>query len=80
MCLMYEKTYRKKGRGENMVSEWNPGEKMTREFALTALNEICCFHRRLYFFPNKRPFNSKEEFEGSMQILNGLKELIKTTE
>lgn len=61
-----------------MISEWGPGERMTKEFALASLDEMRCFYRRLYFFPDKKPFGSKEDFEGSMQILNGLRELLET--
>lgn len=58
------------------VSEWNPSEKMTKQFALKAVDEISSFYRRLYYFPEKKPFNNYIDFEGAMQVLNGLKELI----
>ena len=58
------------------ISEWNPGERMPKEFALKAVDEISSFYRRLYYFPEKKPFNNDIDFEGAMQVLNGLKELI----
>ena len=56
--------------------EWNPGEKMTKEFALTALQEIKLFHRRLYYLPQKEPFANEMDFESSIKIIDGLKEYI----
>ncbi len=56
--------------------EWNPGEVMPKDFAIKAIEEIRCFYRRLYFFPDKKPFNGQEDFEGALQVLNGLKELL----
>ena len=58
------------------MAEWNPGEVMSKEFALKAIEEIRCFCRRLYFFPEEKPFNVQEDFDGALQVLNGLKELL----
>lgn len=60
------------------MSEWNPGEVMSKEFAMKAIDEIRCFYRRVYFFPEEKPFNGQEDFEGALQVLNGLKEMLET--
>lgn len=59
-----------------MTSEWKHEEEMTKEFALCALDEFKCFCRRLYFFPKKRAFQLKEQFECYAEIINGIKMLI----
>lgn len=58
------------------IQEWNNGEEMTKEFALSAIKEMRQFYRRLYFFPEQKPFNSAEDFDGAVQILNGLRDFI----
>lgn len=58
------------------VVEWNPGEKMTKEFALGVVDEMKRFCRRLYYQPRTKPFNTSIDFEGTMQMLNGLREMI----
>ena len=58
------------------IKEWNSEEEMTKEFALSAIKEMRQFYRRLYFFPEKKPFNSAEDFDGAVQILNGLRDFI----
>lgn len=62
---------------DEKMSEWNPGEKMSKEYAIDAIEWIKQFHRRLYYQPQIKPFNSYEVFEATTQMLNGLKELIK---
>jgi hypothetical protein len=62
-----------------MANEWNPGEQMTKEFALGVIDGIKQFHRRLYYQPKMKPFNSKEGYEASIEELNGLKEIIESS-
>jgi len=61
---------------ECKIVEWNPEEEMTKEFALSALKEIKLFYRRLYHFPEMKPFINDKDFDGATQVLNGLSELI----
>lgn len=61
------------------TSEWNPEEKMSKEFALEVISELKRFCRRLYFQPQTKPFNTNIDFEMKMQMLNGLKEMIETS-
>ena len=61
---------------EKIITEWKPGEKMSKEFALDAIEVLKQFCRRLYFQPQMKPFNGSEDFEATTQVLNGLKELI----
>ena len=56
--------------------EWEPGERMTEEFALSVIDEMKCFCRRLYYQPQIKPFNTSIDFEGRIQMLNGLREMI----
>ena len=58
------------------ITEWNPGEKMTKEFALEAIDGFEQFCRRLYYQPQMKPFNCSEDFEMTTQMLNGLRKLI----
>ena len=58
------------------IGGWNPGEKMTKEYALGVIDYIRQFYRRLYYQPQMKPFNTKEGYEGELQVLNGLKEFI----
>ena len=59
--------------------EWNPGEKMTKEVALEAIKGIKQFFRRLYFQPQMKPFESEAWYEISMQVMNGMEELIESS-
>lgn len=59
--------------------EWNPGEEMTKEFALGVIDGIKQFYRRLYFQPQIKPFNTKEGYEASIEELNGLREMIESS-
>ena len=61
---------------ECKIVEWNPDEEMTKEFALSALKEIKLFYRRLYYFPEKKPFINDEDFDRATQVLDGFKDLI----
>ncbi len=61
------------------MAEWNPDEKMSKEFALKALQEIRLFHRRLYYQPQKEPFINEVDFESSIKIIDGLKEYVENT-
>ena len=58
------------------VIEWNPGEEMTKEFAIATVDYMMRFCRRLYYIPKTKPFSGEADFVGRMQELNGLKELI----
>jgi hypothetical protein len=60
------------------TSEWIPGEKMSREFALGAIDEMKRFCSRLYYQPQMKPFNTDIDFEEKMQVLNGLKKFVET--
>ena len=64
---------------EPKISEWNPGEKMTKEYALGVIDYIKQFHRRLYYQPQMKPFNTKEGYEASIEELNGLREIIEVS-
>lgn len=55
---------------------WNEKELMSKEYAITMLDEMMCFIRWLYYQSQIKPFSSEEEFVGRIQELNGLKELI----
>ena len=66
-------------RGEDMDFKWNEKEKMSKEFALAALEEIKLFYRRLYFLPQKEPFESEADFVSATKIISGLKEYIENT-
>lgn len=59
--------------------EWNPGEKMTKDFALGIIKEIKQFYRRLYYQPKMKPFNTTYGYEASMEELNGLEEFIESS-
>jgi hypothetical protein len=61
------------------IVEWNPGERMPKEFALGVINEMMCFCRRLYYQPKIKPFSTSIDFESRMQALNGLKEMIESS-
>ncbi len=63
---------------ECKIVDWNPDEEMTKEFALSALKEIKLFYRRLYNFPEMKPFINDKDFDGATQVLNGLSKLIET--
>ena len=55
---------------------WNPDDEMSKEFALNLLNEIKCFYRRLYYFPDMKPFVTEAGFNCSQSAIDGLKEFI----
>lgn len=59
-----------------MITEWNPGEKMSKDFAIGIIEDVQRFYRRLYYQPKIEPFNSETDLESAIQRLNGLKELI----
>lgn len=56
--------------------EWNLGEEMSKEYALTMLDGTRCFFRMLWFQPQIKPFNGEADFVGRMHELYGLKEFI----
>lgn len=58
------------------VVEWNPEEEMSKEYALTMIDEMRCFIRKRYYMPKTEPFNGKADFESRLHELNGLKEFI----
>ncbi len=70
--------YMSKKRKPNII-EWNPEEKMSKKYALTTIEGIMQFYRRLYYQSQMKPFNTFVEYEGALQVLNGLKELIETS-
>lgn len=57
--------------------EWEEGTVMTKEYALTMLEAMACFLRKLYYFPNEKPFSEEASYVERMQELNGLIEFIK---
>ena len=59
-----------------MITEWNPGERMSKDFAIGIIEDVQRFYRRLYYQPKTEPFNSETDLESAIQRLNGLKELI----
>ena len=56
--------------------EWNPGEPMTEEDALSVVESMKQFIRARYFFGNKAAFNGKEDFDAWMLELDGLERYI----
>lgn len=58
------------------ITEWNPGEKMSKEFAVDFIKYIKLFCRRLYYQPTIKPFNSDIDFKAVTQTLDGLRDLI----
>ena len=58
---------------------WNPGEKMSKEFALGVIDYIGQFYQRLYYQPQMKPFNTESDYELSNQMLNGLREMIESS-
>lgn len=59
--------------------EWDPGERMSKEYALSVIDEMKGFYRRLYYQPQTKPFNTVVDFEAKMQTLNGLREMVETS-
>lgn len=57
--------------------EWNKDEPMSKEYALGTVNYMKCFCRRLFYFPNRKAFIGKSNFDGLMKTLDGLEEYIK---
>ena len=55
---------------------WDEKELMSKEYAITMLDETMCFMRWLYYQSQTKPFSCEEEFVGRIQELNGLKELL----
>ena len=58
------------------ILEWNPGEEMSKEYAISTVEYTMQFYRRLYYQPQMKPFSCEADFVGRMQELNGLKEMI----
>ena len=56
--------------------EWNEEEVMSKEFALSVIDGIRRFHRRIKFSPEIAPFESERAFESDIRVLNGLKRFI----
>lgn len=67
---------------KNSVFMCKPGGEMSRDFVLAALDEISSFYRRLYHFPEIKPFSNSDDFDSALQMLNGIREFVlrKTTE
>lgn len=59
------------------VVEWNPGEEMSKEYAMTMIDEMSCFFRKLYHFPIAKTFSGEADYIGRLQELDGLKEFIR---
>ena len=57
--------------------EWEPGERMTEEYALSVVESMKQFIRARYYMPQKQVFNGKADFEAWLQELDGLEEYIK---
>lgn len=59
------------------ITEWNPGEKMSKEFALTTVKQVKQMLRCYYYQPTINLFNnSKELFDSFMEVLDGLNDFI----
>ncbi len=58
---------------DKTIIEWNPGQGMSKEFAVEAIEMIVQFYRRLYYQPQIKPFSCPEDFETATEVLNGLK-------
>ena len=58
------------------IIEWDEKEIMSKEFALSSLDIIGRFCRRMYFHPESKPFNCKYDFECQMNVIRGLKDYI----
>ncbi len=58
------------------LEEWNPGEKMSKEYAIGTVESMWRFCKKLYFMPQIKPFNNEKDFVAILQELNGLKEFI----
>ena len=57
--------------------DWNEKDIMSKEYAISMIDEMRCFLRLLWLQPKIKPFSGEADFVGRMQELNGLKELIK---
>ena len=75
----YVADFRDRHRKPNII-EWNPGETMSKDFAIGVIEDIQQFYRRLYFQPQMSPFHNEVEFEGALKVLEGLKEFISQNE
>ena len=64
---------------EKNTNEWNPEEKMSKDFAIGVIEDVQRFYQRLYYQPKTKPFNTNTDFECAIKRLNGLKELIEET-
>ncbi|MEE0963091.1 MAG: hypothetical protein U0L73_02595 [Ruminococcus bromii] len=58
------------------VINWDEKEVMSKEYAVSTIEYIMQFCKRLYYQPQIKPFNSEEGFAATLQELNGLKEFI----
>lgn len=63
------------------ITEWNPGEKMSKEFALATVKQVKQMLRCYYYQPTINLFNnSKELFDSFMKVLDGLNDFIMEVE
>ena len=63
------------------ITEWNPGEKMSKEFALATVKQVKQMLRCYYYQPTINLFNnSKELFDSFMKVLDGLNVFIMEVE
>lgn len=75
----YVSDFRDRHRKPNII-KWNPGEPMSKDFAIGVIEDIQQFYRRLYYCPEMKPFNDEVEYEGALKVLEGLKEFISQNE
>ena len=47
-----------------------------RDTAVNILRDIKQFYKRLYFFPNKAPFNGEDDFKAACEAVDEVMELI----
>lgn len=63
------------------ITEWNPGEKMSKEFALATVKQVKQMFRCHFNNPNFDLFNNQRElFDTMMDALDGLDEFINSSQ
>lgn len=56
----------------SVVDVWKQGEPMSANTAVEVLSHIKQFHRRLYYFPDKKAFNGDEDFKSLAEAIDGV--------
>lgn len=55
---------------------YNPGEVMSKEFAIEALIDIKRANKRMFLIENSKLFTDENDYEAAQQILDGIIEFI----